>query len=410
MNYYFEQKKCRLCDCENLKTEIHLEPLPIASPNIGFNSNISDNIMAPVDVNQCKECGFLQLSVVINPEFQYRTFLYKTDLSLGLRQHFDNLMDKLQEFGAIKENYSVFDVGSNDGSLLELAKNRKCKVLGIDPAIETAKEATAKGIPTYGDFFTEEKSREIQNKHGKFDVIISNNTIANIDNLKDVFNGFRNLLKDDGLVVIETQYALDVLQKKLVDVIYHEHISYFLVEPMKIFLDKMGFELIHAECISPKGGSIRFIAQLKGASRHVDPCVSKLIENEHACGLYNSKIFNDFKEYVEETGKNLRGLLSKSKEENGKAFAYGSSVGCSALIHYFSLHNIIDFIFDDFPLGDSIVVKNNKIPVLKGQDLKSYPASEIVVLAWRYLDSICKKQNEYINKGGKFIPAIQNHN
>lgn len=406
MDYYSTIKTCRLCDSNKIKEVVDLGSLPVASPNVGGNNSQESQILAPVIVCKCEDCGFLQLSVVVNPEYQYKNFLYKTNLSLGLIQHFDNLMDMLDADQSLKDRF-VFDVGSNDGSLLDLAKKRGAKVLGIDPAIRTAEEATSRGILTYGDFFTEKKAKEILKEHGKMDIIISNNTIANIANLKDIFLGFKHLLNSNGLLVIETQYSLDVLEKKLIDVIYHEHISYFSVAPMQKFLESIGFQLIDAQRIAPKGGSIRFIAQPSEGIRPINKHVSELIQLEEQSGLYREKIFEKFNSDIKKIGEEVRKQLLISKDKNGVVYAYGSSVGCSAMLHYFSLGDIIDAVFDDAPLSSSLNVNGSYLPIHHGADLIDYPPTDVVVLAWRYIDFIRDKQKNYISKGGSFFSVLK---
>lgn len=406
ITYFTKVALCRLCSSRDLKVAIPLPALSIASPNVGSSAEKTADVMAPADVCQCMNCGFLQLAVVVNPDYQYKNFLYKTDISLGLTAHFDTLMDALANKGALKEGKSVFDIGSNDGSLLSLAKRRGAVVLGIDPAIEIAKKATEQGIPTYGDFFTASKAQEIAKKHGKMDIIISNNTVANIHDLKDIFMGMHHLLADDGLIVIETQYALDVLMKDLLDVIYHEHISYFSVKPMQSFLKNMGFQLIDAERIAPKGGSIRFIIQKVCGKWSVGSNVNERMQEEDIQGLYSHRLFDRFNAFVKQKRERLKAHLEEIKKKTGHAFAYGSSVGCFALLHYFSLHDLIDKVFDDTPLSSHLYVNGKSIPVESGNHLLKYGTTSIAVLAWRYVDAISKKQKSYIDRGGKFFSVL----
>src|SRR6185295_7058232 len=114
--------------------------LPVASPNVGSGVQVLET--APADVWQCTACGLLQLRTIVDAEFQYRNFRYFTGLSSGLREHFADLVAGLAAAGEIGPEKFVLDVGSNDGSLLRLARDRGARGLGIDPAATLAKAAS----------------------------------------------------------------------------------------------------------------------------------------------------------------------------------------------------------------------------------------------------------------------------
>jgi 2-polyprenyl-3-methyl-5-hydroxy-6-metoxy-1,4-benzoquinol methylase len=395
---------CRLCGSSHLWTAIPLHPLPVASPNVGRSALIRET--ASADVRQCNDCGHLQLATIVNPEFQYRNFKYETGISLGLREHFERLVGTIAASRDVASGKFVVDIGSNDGSLLRFVKAHGARILGIDPAEQIAKAATEAGIPTLANFFTTALAGEIVRQHGQADVVISNNTIANIDELGQFFAGIDALLAKDGMLIIETQYALDMLTKTLLDVVYHEHISYFAVRPMQHFLQARGFELIDAVRIAPKGGSIRFVVQRQDGPRALAANVSALIAEEDRSGFYDKRIFEAFNARIQELGQSVRTHLMESREKTGRGLAYGASVGCAALIHYFELGELIDAVFDDTPLTNVVRTSHRDIPVLTGRQLVNEPPANVIVLAWRYASIIAKGQEAFRESGGRFFRAL----
>lgn len=395
---------CRLCGSADLATVIPLSALPIASPNVGGGARPPDT--APADLQQCRCCGFLQLVTVVDPELQYRDFRYTTGLSLGLRAHFERLVETLAQAGEIAPGTFVLDIGSNDGSLLRFAEARGARVLGVDPAAAIAQAASASGIPTLADFFTEDLGQAIARDHGRAGVVVSANTVANIDDLEDFFAGVRAVIAPRGLLVIETQYALDVLRHTLLDVIYHEHLSYFSVRPLRAFLGRAGFELVDAERIAPKGGSLRLFIQPEGAGRPVSPRVARMVAEEDSLGLYDADGFARFNEAIAAIGAELRARLAESRRRTGRALAYGASVGCAALIHHLGLGESVDALYDDSPLVDHIPSGGRRIPVLPGARLQDEAATDVPVLAWRYAREIARKQAAYGAAGGRFYTVL----
>ena len=78
-------------------------------------------------------------------------------------------------------------------------------------------------------------SKILIKKYNKFDTIIANNVIANIDNLNDVFLGIKNILSKNGFFIMETFSLNGIIRNNLIDNIYHEHLSYFSIKTFEKF-------------------------------------------------------------------------------------------------------------------------------------------------------------------------------
>lgn len=328
-------------------------------------------------------------------------------MSAGLREHFELLVADLATRDEIGPGRLVFDIGSNDGSVLASAKARGAEVLGIDPAVKIAEAATAAGIPTIGDFFSPEIARRLRRDNGPAAVILCFNTLANIDDLNAVFEGIVTFLADDGLLIVETQYAVDMVEKLLLDVIYHEHISYFAVAPVIPFAKKYGLELIDAERIAPKGGSIRFSFQRQGGPRLASPRIAeRLAEERGPDGRLGRDGLDTFRNRVDAIGAELRSRLQDTRRRTGRALAFGSSVGCAALVHYFELGGVLEAIYDDNPLQSTMRVPGGTLPVLSGAQLAEEPATDVAILAWRYSNLIVGRHTAFREKGGRFYRVL----
>jgi len=200
-------------------------------------------------------------------------------------------------------------------------------MLGIDPAEKIAEQATQRGIPTIAEFFNAETAKRLVSEYGQANVVICNNTLANIDDLCGVLDGIRTMLAPEGLLVIENAIRDGHGRKHPARRHLSRAFSYFAVRPMQAFLAAQGFELVNAERIAPKGGSIRFYAQLKGAGRAISARVNDMIAAEHSRGLYGSVLFERFNERVAKLGAEIRNRLAASKKVTGRALAFGQFGG-----------------------------------------------------------------------------------
>ena len=281
---------CRACGGRALQVVVPLAPIPITTPNVGFGQgarhygNIA-GIEAPLDLHRCGDCGHLQLLDVVDPDLQYGEFLYTTSISLGLPAHFERMGADLIDALELRPGSTVIEIGSNDGTLLRLFQVAGMRVLGIDPAREIAERASAMGIETLATFFTAEAAVEIVRDHGPADLVIANNTLANIDDLGDCLVGVRTLLKDDGVFVFETSYGADVIDGLLLDTIYHEHLSYFMAETLPGLMARHDMALFDLVRVETKGGSLRGFVQPAGGPRADTGAAMRFIADEHARGM-----------------------------------------------------------------------------------------------------------------------------
>lgn len=405
---FYHRTTCRLCQSGAVEAVVPLAPIPVATPNIGLSAKgvEGDSIataLAPLDLYLCRHCGHLQLLDIIDPEVQYTHFAYTTSISLGLTEHFSRMADTVIARAKLAPGSLVVEVGSNDGTLLRFFKERGMKVLGIDPARATALRATAEGIETLPTFFTTQLADKIRAEHGPASVIISNNTFANLDDLDDPTDGIRRLLADDGLFVFETQHGADVIRRMLIDTIYHEHLSYFLVGPLVPFFARHGIEFFAAEHLTMKGGSIRGYCQLVGGPHRPDGTIAGMTAEEAADGLTKPETYRNFVDRL--TG--LRADLSRifmTKAKAGRRIAgYGASVGTVTLITQFDLGRSLEMVFDDKPLAEALLGPGYRIPVLPAAALYETHPDLVVILAWRYAKPIMAKHHRFIESGGRFV-------
>lgn len=399
------RKLCRLCESINLELALKLASTPIG------DAYVSDAYKAqecyPVELFLCRDCGLSQLLYVLNPESVYGGYIYRTSDSLGLVEHFRKYADSIIKTINPKAGSLAIDVGSNDGSLLRFFKKNGMKVLGIDPAGEIAHEATESGVETIADFFTQKLAIKIKKIHGNASIITINNAFANIDDIKDLANGIRELLAPDGVLVFETGYFPDLLAKCIFDNIYHEHLSYFSVKPLKKFFESRGMEIIDAIRIPTKGGSIRCIVQFKNGPGKVADSVEHLVKIEDAQGIHRAETIKAFGAKLEKIKRDLLKILHELKSKGNKIAGYGASVGVTTVIYNFGLDNkILDFIVDDNPSRQSLYSPGLHIPVFSPEELYRKKTGYAVILAWQYAEPIIKKHKAYLAQGGKFITFL----
>ena len=92
---------------------------------------------------------------------------------------------------------------------------------------------------------------------------------------------------------------MDVIERNQYDTIYHEHVrTYCLKSVVKLF-SYYDMEVFRVERVSRYGGNIRVFTARKGL-RPVEASVGDLLRREAEFGLYDSKVYADFRGRVED--------------------------------------------------------------------------------------------------------------
>lgn len=397
---------CRLCRGKALELVLQLAPTPIADDYVSEDRLGEIQETYPLDLFLCRSCGHVQLSHVINPEVLFRQYLYTTSVSLGLVEHFRRSAEELMGHMNPGTGSLVVDIGSNDGTFLRFFRERGMRVLGIDPAREIAREATCKGIETLPAYFTSKLGETIRKKYGPAAIVAANNVFAHADDLADMADGIGELLVDDGVFVFEVSYVVDLVQKFLFDTVYHEHLCYHSVGPLKSFFTRHGLQLIDVQRISTKGGSLRGNVQLAGGPRPVSVSVPELIALEQEHGFDGSVPFAALGRRLAALKKQLRNLLTDLKSRGKKIVGYGASATVTTLVYGLDLGDQLDFIVDDNPGKHGRFSPGYHIPVLPSEAIYDRKVDYIVILAWAYADAIMKKHQAFLDKGGRFIVPV----
>jgi SAM-dependent methyltransferase len=386
-----------------MEMALHLPPTPSGDAYVTAEKLQEKQKLYPLDIMLCRDCGHSQLSVVVDPEILYKNYIYTTSISLGLSDHFkEYAKSELKKIKPAKGAF-VLDIGSNDGTLLAHFKSYGLKVLGVDPAPSIKTIAEGRGVKTLTGYFNSRLAEKIKKDKGPASIITANNVFANIDDLSNIIKGIKNLLADDGVFILETSYLLPVIQKLLVETVFHEHISYFSVKPLKLFFKNHGMDLFDVETIPTKGGSIRCCVQRSGGKRPMSCSVEKIILVEEENNIHKKEGFEKLDNQINFVKNELIMTLNELNNKGKKIAGYGASVGVTTLIYFFDVRQYVEYLIDDNPVKHNRFSPGYHIPVLSSDAIYEKQPDYIVIFAWGYADMIIKKNRKFCDNGGHFI-------
>lgn len=404
MNQNFIHKtNCRICGYSDFIKILDLGEMPPANSFLKKEDLGKPERKFPLVVYFCKNCKLLQLLDVVNPEILFRYYDYLTSASKPLAEHFIQMArDLADRFVKSKDNL-VIEIGGNDAILLESIKDR-CQVLNIEPARNVAELSRQKGVETIDEFFSEDLAEKILKEYGSAKVVVANNVIAHIDNIKDVFRGVKTLIGDEGVFVFEVHWVGNLIGDGGFDQIYHEHLCYFSLLALENLVSQFGLKIFDVELRAIHGASIRVYV---GKNQKIAESIRELLDKEKKIGLDKAETFLRFFERVKKVREELKVLLFRLKKEGKKIIGYGAPAKGNTLLNYCQINkDILDFIVDTTPFKQGLYTPGTHIPVVSSQRISEAEPNYILLLAWNYTDAILEKEKELRKSGVKFIIPV----
>tara|TARA_X000000950_G_scaffold204072_1_gene245707 strand:+ start:49154 stop:50395 length:1242 start_codon:yes stop_codon:yes gene_type:complete len=402
-------KNCRLCNGNKLEKILKLVPTPAGNNFLTEKEKSDLEPKFPLELFFCKDCSHIQLGELVDPSHLFKNYHFVSGTSKVNIDHFENYAEEIISKFNLKKGSFILDIGSNDGTCLKAFKSRGMKVLGVDPADNIAEIANGNGIETICDFFNINLSKKIKKKYGTPDLITSHNVLAHVDDFSGVMKSISNLMSNETIFVFEVGYFKEVFKNLWFDTIYHEHLDYHTVKPLKLFFEKLNMTLFDVEEKDIQGGSIRNYVQLANSKNKIESSVDKLISEESLVGLHNVEKLKIFQSRIERVKQELYKTLLSIKKSKKNIVGYGAPTKSTTLLNFFEIDSsYIDYIVDDNPLKQEKYSPLLHIPIRSSETLFSNPHPDyIIILAWNFADSIIEKIKSK-NFNGKYIIPLPN--
>lgn len=398
---------CIVCGGRNVREFLDLGRMSLANKFLTREEmEAAPEVTYPLVVGYCPDCHHVQLTDHVSPPAMFDHYLYISSMSDTLKEHLHDLARVMTGRLGLTGNDLVLDIGSNDGTLLQGFQTCGARTLGIDPAANLAELARQKGVETVTAFFGEESARQLVAAHGQAKLLTSTNSFPHIPNLQDFLRGVDIMMAPDGAMVIEAHYLRDLLEQNAFDTVYHEHVSFWALGPMKTLFERFGMEPVMVERLPLHHGQIRVTLRRKGVAQP-DPSVAHTLAEEKAIGLDRFETYQEFARNALALRDSLLGMINRLTAEGKRVVGYGAPAKSSTLITFLKLGpDNISYIADKSPLKQGRYTPGAHIPVVDPERLLADQPDYVLLLAWNFAEEIMAQQAEYQRRGGKFILPI----
>lgn len=399
-------RRCRFCRAPLSRTFVNLNSSPLANSLLDAESCNGVEPRYPLHAFVCEQCFLVQLDAVVTPEHIFGDYVYFSSYSESWLAHCRDYSRKMiGRFGLSKES-RVVEVASNDGYLLRNFVEAGIPVLGVEPAANVAKVAEAAGVPTRVVFFGAASAAALKAEGFAADLMCANNVLAHVPDINDFVEGFRILLKPQGVATFEFPHLLNLMQQNQFDTIYHEHFSYISLLAAERIFAAHGLAVIDVEELATHGGSLRLYVTHQGA-RPEGEAVEKLRAKEAAAQLDAIETYSSFASGVVDTKCELLAFFIEARRAGRQVVGYGAPAKGNTLLNYCGIGpELMPYTVDISPHKQGKFLPGTRIPIRHPQAIFETKPDYVLILPWNLKDEITRQMAGVSAFGAKFVTAI----
>ena len=404
---YVTLDACRVCGSARLVPYLDLGAMPLVNRYVVPASAPARDERFPLEIQFCPVCANSQLSIVVDPAVLYSSYDYHSSVSETFRRHCEELAARVVADLGLRPGQLVTEIASNDGCMLNEFKPHGVKLLGVEPASNLARLANERGLPTLNRFWSLDVAQEIRSEHGPASLLLGTNVVAHVHDLHGFFAAARHLVEPAGAFVFEVPYLVNFINRAEFDTTYHEHLSYFLLKPLKLALERNGLTVVDAEQFEIHGGSIRVTARPAEHAGAVSERVASYLKLEEDLGLHETPAYERFARQVQVIREELVAFLAALKGRGKRIAGFGASAKGNVLLNYCGLGaETFEYVVDDTPAKQGKLYPGNRLPIVGRDRLASDPPDYLLILAWNFADEIVAKTAEFQRQGGRYLVPI----
>jgi len=361
----------------------------------------------PLNVRICESCLLVQLPVYVRGEDIFSDYAYFSSYSDSWIAHARQYADVMTTRLSLGESSLVTEVASNDGYLLQHFAAAGIPVLGVEPAANVAEAARSKGIRTHVDFLGPDTGQDIAAQYGQADLVVGNNVLAHVPDIRGFAAGLQALVKDSGTVTLEFPHLLRLIKGRQYDTIYHEHYTYLSLLTSTRALASAGLQVVDVDELDTHGGSLRVYARPQEHATEPSSRVKAVLDAEESAGLHTLAGHEGFAREVLRIKSDLLIFLLDAAARGKSVAAYGAPGKGNTLLNHCGIRSdLVSYTVDRSPHKQGMSLPGTHIPIYAPEHLAETKPDYILVLPWNLRDEITK-QLEYVRSwGGQLVFPI----
>lgn len=406
------QTTCRSCSSNNLS-----KILSLGNHGLSDFVDMSDQKEIPkypLQLILCRNCNLLQMRHTTPPDQLYTDrYGYRSGINHTTKSNLIEITEQAEKIINLKSGNIVVDIGCNDGTLLTSYRTPGLIHVGFDPVTAFGKyfrrSLKSNGLKKYKLFNRYFDSNPFLKYFGKkrAKIVTAISMFYDLDNPNRFLSSIKDILDPEGILIIQQNYLVGMLEQCAFDNVVHEHLEYYSLESLENILKNHDLKVFDVVQTSINGGSFRTLIKFKSnkiKSRGGLKRVKELRNMENKLSLGDTKIYLHFAEKVKKTTSSLKNFIKKQVKKGKTIYIYGASTRGNTLIQACGLdYRYISAAAERNQDKWGKKIASTGIPIISEEQARKDKPDYFLVLPWFFKQEFLDRENKYLMAGGKMI-------
>lgn len=375
----------------------------------------------PLTLMVCPRCWLVQLRHTTPFGWLFgREYWYRSGVNETMREELADVVDDaLQRVGPLEPDDLVLDIGANDGTLLSHYGRRAIR-MAFEPSTSLNGYLRPHADLLFADAFPPEAPQVLHDLH-KYDGRVKIATaIAMVYDLEDphrFFAHLTDLLAPDGVIILQFQDLLQMVERTAFDCICHEHLEYYTLYSLATLLNAHRLDVVDVLPRTINGGSLRVIVQKRSGAKLTRAGTDRVLAQvgrEYHAGLSSAQIYGTFARFatrIQQAKDQVRGSIDYVRAQGGTVDLLGASTKGNTLLQVFGIDAThIRRAIERDPIKIGRFVGQTQIPIV-GEACGRVDAADLWLSPiWQFKDALIRREHEYLARGGSILfplPAME---
>lgn len=388
-----KRESCGSCHSSDLIEVLDLGTSPLADEFPHSPDEAADQVRYPLGLATCAKCSLLQLTEIVDDDELWGGDygFYTSSSWVAVQQQQNYADDLLWRYRDLTKGL-VLEIACNDGSMLSRFAEAGCRTLCVDPAVGPTSKARQSGLDVIVKGFGREVAEQVLCEYGYADLVVANNVIAHVADLDDFVAGLAAVMSPDGRLVVEFQYAADLITGNMIDHVYHEHRSFFSLSSLNHALGRHDLKALDVQQTSPQGGSLRV---------HVGRVNDEVANGSVTLLLLEERWMLDPNSLAGMQGRanrirhRLRDLLWEQSRAGKRVAGYGASAKSTTLLNFCEIGpELVQYFVDSTPMKHGRFTPGTGIPIIDPRSDSRAPDTYLLGIH-NYLSQILRREASF---------------